>query len=298
VTPRALFVGLATLDLIYRAERPPAANEKIVAERQLVAAGGPAANAAATFSHLGGSATLLAAIGTGVPADAVAAELRSRGVEIHDVARGEPDILPVSSIVVSSDTGDRAVISRNAGGHDVKPPGDLTELLSEVDLVEVDGHHPRLSLAVARAARERGLPVLLDAGSWKPITSRLLPFCDLVLASADFRPPGVSSAPDVLDFLLDAGAGLAAVSRGPAAILWRTGNDGGEVPVATVPIVDTLGAGDVLHGAFAYAAAADPRESRFPDALVFAAGVASSSCSVFGTRAWMDGAVHDYVGRG
>lgn len=290
--PRALFVGLTTLDLIYRVERLPTANEKIVAEQQLIAAGGPAANAAVTFAHMGGSASLLTAIGAGIPAEVAAAELASHGIDIHDAAPGQPDILPVSSIMVTADTGDRAVISRNAGRHDVDPPGELATLLSGVDLVEVDGHHPRLALAAVEAARTCGLPVLLDAGSWKPVTSELLPLCDLVLASTDFRPPGLSGdSTDVLDYLIDAGVRFAAVSRGASPILWRTCVDRGEVLTVSLSgsVVDTLGAGDVLHGAFAYAAAADPRQERLPDALRLAAEIASASCGMFGTRAWMSG---------
>lgn len=298
MTVCALFVGLATLDLVYLAERAPRPDEKVVAERQLVAAGGPAANAAVTFARLGGSATLLTAVGTGVPADAAAAELASRGVEVRDAAAGEPDVLPVSSIVVTAGTGDRAVVSRNAGRHEVAPPADLADLLAGVGVVVLDGHHPRLCVAASLAARAAGVPVLLDAGSWKPVTERLLPLCELVVASADFRPPGAATT---LDFLVDAGARVAAVSRGSAPLRWATanaadgdGNQRGEVPVPAVDVVDTLGAGDVLHGAFAYAVAVDKGRPRLPHALEFAAGIASLSCSTFGTRDWLDHAVPAY----
>jgi sugar/nucleoside kinase (ribokinase family) len=97
----------------YRVERLPRVNEKIVAEEQLIAAGGPAANAAVTFAHLGGSASLLTAIGAGIPAEVAevaAAELASHGIDMHDAAPGQPNILPVSSIIVTAGTGDRAVI--------------------------------------------------------------------------------------------------------------------------------------------------------------------------------------------
>ncbi len=292
MTPRALFVGLAALDLVYLAERAPRSDEKVVAERQLVAAGGPAANAAVAFARLGGAATLLTAVGAGVPADAAAAELASRGVEVRDAAAGEADVLPVSSIVVTAGTGERAVVSRNAGRHEVAPPEDLADLLSGVGVVVLDGHHPRLCVAAALAARAAGVPVLLDAGSWKPVTARLLPLCQLVVASADFRPPGGATT---LRFLVDAGAWVAAVSRGPSPIRWAAGGDQrGEVPVPAVTVVDTLGAGDVLHGAFAYAVAVDAGRPRLPHALEFAAEVASLSCSTFGTREWLDHTVPAY----
>ncbi|MEM6869477.1 MAG: sugar kinase, partial [Cyanobacteria bacterium P01_C01_bin.121] len=42
---KGLFVGMTTLDCIYRAEHPPTANEKVVAQKSLMVAGGPATNA-------------------------------------------------------------------------------------------------------------------------------------------------------------------------------------------------------------------------------------------------------------
>ncbi|TAG00060.1 MAG: sugar kinase, partial [Oscillatoriales cyanobacterium] len=53
-----LFLGLATLDLIYLASKPPGENQKVVAVDSTIAAGGPATNAAVAFSGLGNAAVL------------------------------------------------------------------------------------------------------------------------------------------------------------------------------------------------------------------------------------------------
>jgi hypothetical protein len=50
---QGLFVGLTTLDCLYQADSPPAANEKVVAHKSLLVAGGPATNAAVAFAQLG-----------------------------------------------------------------------------------------------------------------------------------------------------------------------------------------------------------------------------------------------------
>ena len=57
---RGIFVGLSTVDIVYRVDEFPLANRKIAAQSQDVFAGGPATNAALAFSHLGGDATLVA----------------------------------------------------------------------------------------------------------------------------------------------------------------------------------------------------------------------------------------------
>ncbi|WP_321170769.1 PfkB family carbohydrate kinase [Embleya scabrispora] len=99
-------------------------------------------------------------------------------------------------------------------------------------------------------------------------------------------------------YLLDRGVRFAAVSRGGLPIPWGArGVSGpvirGEVAIPTgVRVVDTSGAGDVLHGALAYAVAGWPGERNgdhepFVAALSFAAGIAGRSCGAFGTRDWM-----------
>ena len=45
-----LFIGMSALDCIYLTENMPNKNQKIVSLEQLICAGGPATNAAITFS--------------------------------------------------------------------------------------------------------------------------------------------------------------------------------------------------------------------------------------------------------
>ena len=53
------------MDLVQRVGQPPGVNEKVVAQRSDLAAGGPAAVAAVTFGALGGRSVLLFALGPG-----------------------------------------------------------------------------------------------------------------------------------------------------------------------------------------------------------------------------------------
>ena len=76
---QGLFVGLVTLDLVYLVTALPQSNQKIVALEDSMTAGGPAANAAVTFSHLGNSATLLSSVGQHPSRQLVLADLQSCG---------------------------------------------------------------------------------------------------------------------------------------------------------------------------------------------------------------------------
>ena len=305
--PRALFAGLCTLDIIQGVTRMPGRNEKVTAQRQAIAAGGPATNAAVTFAFLGGQATLVTGVGGHPLTRGMLVDLQHAGVTLIDAAAGHDAPPAVSSIIVTEGTGDRCVVSTNAVDLCLQPPSTLDDLVAAADVVLIDGHHPAVALAVARLARTRGRPCILDGGSWKPHTPDLLPHVDIAICSADFRPPswpsGSPRGADVLDALLDAGVPWAAVTDGSRAVRWASGDGArgasaggasagglrGEVPVPPVDAADTLGAGDIFHGAFTYAmagaGAVDPES--FGSALRFAACVAAHSCRTFGTRSWM-----------
>jgi sugar/nucleoside kinase (ribokinase family) len=289
--PEGLFVGLCTLDVIQLVDHAPASNEKLTAREQVAAAGGPAANAAAAFSHMGGTARLLTAIGSHPLGLGVAADLDRLGVAVSDLAADSVEPPAVSSILVTASSGERAVASTNATGCRLTPPGDLDRLVAACDIAEFDGHHMELALAAARLARAVGRPTVFDGGSWKDGTQNLLPLIDVAVCSADFRPPGASRPTDTLRFLREHGVVWSAVSRGGQPIVWAGPDGGGTVEVPAVRVADTLGAGDVLHGALAHHLAVQGHltSEGFVEALRSAAAVASRACASFGTRAWMQG---------
>jgi sugar/nucleoside kinase (ribokinase family) len=287
--PSALFAGLCTLDIIQAVPRMPGQNEKMTAFGQCVAAGGPAANASAAFACLGGRATLLTGVGGHPLAEGMRADLEQAGVALIDVAAGDNRPPAVSSIIVTRESGDRCVVSMNAVGRSLEAPPGLGALVDGCQAVLIDGHHPALALAVARAALVRGKPCILDGGSWKDNTPDLLPHVDAAVCSADFRPPGVTAVADVLDYLLGNGIEWAAVTDGAQPIAWAAGGTRGQIPVPEARVADTLGAGDIFHGAFAYAIAKGGgiTADSFGAALRFGAKVAAYSCQYFGTRQWM-----------
>ena len=295
--PAGLFAGLCTLDIIQLVSKLPGPDEKITARRQTVAAGGPAANAAVTFAALGGRAVLVTAAGAHPLADGIRADLAAAGVRLVDAAAGDPASPPVSSVFVTKGGPGRAVVSLNAAGRTAAPPAELAALAAAAGIVLVDAHHRDLALAAARAARQAGVPSVVDGGSWRDGTQELLSLVDAAICSADFRPPGGSGPGPVLGYLLGCGVRWAAVTSGAGPIRWA-GPDGlhGEVPAVAVPVADTVAAGDVFHGAMAYHLAAAARDgpaqitrARWQAALESAAAVAARSCRFFGTREWLAG---------
>ena len=225
-----LAVGLCTVDLVQRVDSLPAPGEKVQSTSVSLAAGGPATNAAITMALLGAQVRLVTALGSHPLADLARRDVEAYGVEVVDVLPERAEPPAVSAVSVRRSDGERTVVSHNAAGVGVSAWFNM----SDVDTVLLDGHHPELAL---NAAREAVGPVVLDAGSWKPVFPDLLPHVDVCACSSAFRDP--------------VDCPVVTWTNGPDPVRWQAGADTGEVGVEQVRAVDTLGAGDVWHGALA-----------------------------------------------
>ncbi len=292
--PSALFAGLCVVDLVHRVTRPPGPDEKVTALSQELTAGGPATNAAVTFAVLGGSATLVTAVGAHALGAVVRADLDRPGLTVVDLAAADAGFEPsVSAVVVVDATGERSVVSRDAAEVDERSAVSRTRRAlsaAEVsgaapDVVLLDGHYPAVALEVAAWARARRIPVVLDAGRWKPHLAPLFGLVDEVVCSGDLTVPAGAGFAALAAYAHGLGARVVAQTHGAGAIDVSVEGRRSRVPVPTVTAVDTLGAGDVLHGAYAFhrALGADAEA-----ALAAAAGVASFRCGIAGSRGWVE----------
>jgi len=284
--PRGVFVGLATLDVINRVDAGPAANQKITAREQFVAAGGPAANAAVAFAGLGGRAVLVTALGQSAIARLIASELEDHGVEVVDVTPDSSAPAPVSAVAVTIATGERSVIGADAASLVVDAPSDAEAVLDGADVVLIDGHHPLVATAFAAAAIGRGIRVVVDAGRWKPVMAELMTQADDMVCSDDFRMPGSSDSDGTAAELVAAGVDTVVTTHGDGDVLWWRDGASGSVAVPAITAADTLGAGDVFHGAYAYYSTLD--SLGLPDRIRASARVAALRCSIVGPRAWLE----------
>ena len=312
-----LACGVAVLDVQQTVDRLPGPDEKLVASDLLVCSGGPAANAAVTAAALGVDARLVTRIGDSPLGRLISADLAAHGVEVVDRA-GPFEQPAVSTVLVTRGTGQRAVVSVNASRPRSAIPEDVAgdwgqALVAGADALLVDGHHLDLAIPVATAARAAGIPVLLDGGSWKPGLERLLALVDIALISEVFGVPAEQlpaeqvlteqvpaeqlraelggSRPreaggDVLAAVAALGPPVVARSRGPRPLEVLTHSGRAEAPVPVVEVVDTLGAGDVLHGALS-AWLAVRGTGGLLDGLAWAARLAADSCTAAGARGWL-----------
>jgi sugar/nucleoside kinase (ribokinase family) len=219
--------------------------------------GGPAANAAVAIARLGGRAAFAGAVGDDALGREQVAELSREGVDVSAVetARGAPSF--VSFILVDEADGARTIVS----APEPRPlaSGLADPLASPPDLVLVDGWGGAAQVRLARDARARGVPLLLDAGSARPEVLEIAALADVVIASEPFAEEraGPGRAGDALRLLLEGGARLAAVTLGARGALGGARGSASlfEVPALPIRAVDTTGAGDAFHGGAAFALA-------------------------------------------
>jgi sugar/nucleoside kinase (ribokinase family) len=277
-----LFVGLITLDFIYQVLRYPHQNQKTVATDYLITAGGPATNAAVTFQSLNPNfkTTLLGVLGNHPMTQLIRRDLEEQGIHLIDLDSTYIEPPPVSSIIVTEATGDRAVVSINATRTQMLPDVIPDDILAGIDIVLIDGHQILVGTEIAKQAKQNGIPVVMDGGSWKAGTENLLPFVDYAICSANFHPPGCLDHESVFDYLATFEIAHVAITQGEKPILYRSPHQQGILEVPSINAVDTLGAGDILHGAFCSAIL----QKDWIESLNFASEIASQSCQHLGNR--------------
>ncbi|MFZ1084137.1 MAG: PfkB family carbohydrate kinase [Terracidiphilus sp.] len=286
---RVLFLGRSTLDALFWLDLLPAEDTKVYAKQFQTTPGGPALNAAITNSLLGGESLLISAIGAGPWAALVRAELERQHVALLDLAVGTGYETPLSTVLLASSNSSRTIVNPPlstvelpllAGSWEKAVPADWGPV---PQVVLTDGFHLGETLHLLAACKAEGAALCLDGGSWKPRTAELAPLLTAAICSERFAVPGLDGTPESLfSWFADQGVPCAALTRGSKPILgWERGRRF-EIEIASINAIDTLGAGDVLHGSFCHSYALT---SDFESALRSASQIATLSCQNFGIRA-------------
>jgi sugar/nucleoside kinase (ribokinase family) len=286
---RVLFVGRTTLDVLYRLGCFPEEDTKAYATAMHAAPGGPATNAAITHALLGGDALLLSPIGGGPWAAPVRATLAQHGVQHIDLAANTAYETPLVTVLVNTAHSTRTAVNPPLTAVPFSAlPAEWNAAWGESPRVILsDGFHLHETLELLRTSRNAGAALVLDGGSWKPGTDSLAPLLTAAICSERFTAPGASRDPEAtLAWFAAQGVPFAAVTRGPKPILVLDRGRRFEIEIESIHAVDTLGAGDVLHGAFCHFLA---RTGDCEHSLREAARVATRSCTDLGVDAWTCG---------
>ena len=278
-----LCIGQAVQDFVFSVDTMPDAAEKYRASAFESIGGGPAATAAVAIAKLGGEAQLAARIGEDAIAGLVVAELESYGVDCSLVRRFANCRSSLSAVIVDSD-GERLVVNYLDPALGTNSSWLPQQLPDNINAVLVDTRWPEGALHGLQLARQAGVPAVLDADLPVPADGELLRTATHVAFSAAGLAEYCGDA--------DAARGLQAVDAttdawccvtlGGSGTIYVSDGELRNVAAHEVQVTDTLGAGDVWHGALALALA-EGRSTN--NAMTFASAAAALKVRNGGGRA-------------
>lgn len=275
---RIVTLGNAFLDTIVYLPRLPTEPCKFRANNVVRTGGGIAATAAFAVARLGAETEYWGRLGQDAAGDDILARLRATGVNTDHVRRVEGGVSPIGTVLVSPD-GERMAFGFI--GRDLGDEADWLPLdrLAGVDAVMADYSWWQGAGAVFREAHQRGIPTVLDAdvGDMDAVM-RLLDLPDHIVFSAACLER-LSETDDIEQGLRHAAGlcrGIVSVTVGEKGFWWFDGERARHVPTFAVAALDTNGAGDIFHGAYALGIA----EGRnVEDAARLASATAALKCA-------------------
>ncbi len=276
-TSDVLCVGHASYDLIYSVPHHPGPDEKLFADGFIHCGGGPAANAAVMAAKLGLTSAFSGYLGNDLYGEFHCQDLIKHKVNVDKVVRGQHPT-PLSMVLVKPD-GKRALI--NYKGETKALPAESIDYADiRPKAILFDGHEPYLSKPLAQWAKAQGIPTILDAGSVHEGTLALMPIVDYLVCSEKFALQWAGNE-DIALAKMSAISPNVVVTLGERGVRWRQGERGGALPAYPIDVVDTTGAGDAFHGAFAAALAVG---LSWQETLRYASAAGSLCCTKLGAR--------------
>lgn len=275
-------LGIATLDYVYSVEHLPTRGEKYRARDLAVVGGGCAGNASVAIARLGGESWIATRLADDLTGDRIVADLEADGADTRFARRFAGLRSPVSAILVDA-AGERMVVSYSDPAVPEEPDWLPAALPAGAGAVLADTRWGEGSLAALKLARAGGVPGVLDGDRRPPHPDILATASHVAFSAQALREVAGEDDPrDGLAKLAEGASNWLAVTLGSNGVLFIEDGAVAHLPAFPVEAVDTLGAGDVWHGAFALALA-EGKGAR--EAIRFASATAAIKCTRFGGRA-------------
>ena len=250
-------IGQATYDITLRYTGPLVANQKYRVAESWGWPGAPALNAACLCAKWGAPVELVARLGDDLYGLRIREELATCGVGTNHLITGTGAVTSYSLIAVDDEKGERTIFNVpcpvKAAAYQVPD--------ARPDVVLADGHEPAATLDVLAAWP--GVPSVVDAGTYRESTYEVARAVGYIVCSEDFARQYTGTVLDDADDACATDAllsriegindGVAVVTLGERGLVYRDA-DGvpRRMPAFEAQAVDTTGAGDIFHGAFAH----------------------------------------------
>ncbi|SDS95429.1 ribokinase [Actinopolymorpha singaporensis] len=252
---RVCVLGSANMDLVVFAERAPELGETVAGRRFVTVPGGKGANQAIAAARAGGDVAMVGSVGDDPYGRQLRAVLDDAGVDTRALAN-VAETTGTAHILVEDGGENSIVVVPGANGTVHGLAYGLDEALTGAQLLLLQLELPLDAvLAGAKAARERGVKVVLTPAPAQPLPAELLKCVDLLVPNESEAlvltgKDDVNSAAHALAELVPE----VVVTLGADGARWLRRDGAGEhVPAPSVQVRDTTAAGDTFVGTLAVA---------------------------------------------
>ena len=280
-----LVIGRSCLDYIAVVDNFPQENQKVPMALRLTEGGGQGGTAACCISTLGGRVAYVAKLGDDPEGRTCLNRLRRYGVsgEFIDIVKGGQT--PVAYALITRSSGDRTIVYEPNTLPKIEMHDSLVRLMDQTGVVLIDPEVTYLGREI-KSLKGDAIKLVYDCERWREGIEDMLAVADYVVPSAEFLGaaevnPGPASLKEKIYQLKKRVSGSLIVTHGENGAYYLADNLLYHVMAPVVDAVDTIGAGDNFHAAFAFAIA---KGFDLQLAVSFSVAVASLSCREYGGR--------------
>jgi len=281
---KVLGIGNATLDIIHVVDRYPNENEEIRCRQRFIRRGGNATNTLVVLSQLGIACSWAGVLVNNLDGEIILDDLHRHGIDTGNCRRIDSGSVPVSSVLVSKDTGSRSIIHyRDLPEYAFSDFESIT--LHSFSWLHFEGRNVTETRRMLESlhAGPTSIPCSLEIEKPRDGIEALFPYADILLFSREYAlAMGFTEPFSMLGTVRE---------HCPHADLFCTWGDAGAVATdshgrvyenaafAPTTVVDTLGAGDTFNAAVisGYLEGLDIRET-----LAQACRLAGEKCGQYG----------------
>jgi sugar/nucleoside kinase (ribokinase family) len=280
-----LVIGRNCIDYMAVVERFPEEDDKAPLIERYVEGGGQAGTSACCVARLGGKVALVGNIGNDNEGKFCVRRLKDYKVNTDYIQMLENDTTPVAYLFVTRSSGKRTIIYEPS----LLPPitmGDkLVQLITKAKTLSLDPQTTYLAKTL-KERRPPGTQIIYDCERWLDHVEDMMGVADFFIPSSVFfkSKPETFDASDLYGNILILGEmvkGQAIVTHGPDGAYYPYQGRLYQIKAPEVKAIDTTGAGDNFHGAFAFAVS---KGLDLHEAVKLAVSVASLSCRGYGGR--------------
>ncbi len=279
-------LGQCSLDNLFIVDSFPAPDTKKEIIDWTTAGGGPVATALVGLSRLGISCSFHGIAGDDEAGKKIAESLLSEGIDVNGLLTRHRSYSQVAFIAIEKGSGKRTIFWKRPSADPLKPLELPRNFLDDSAFLLVDGLMAETSLYAVKKAKEKNIPVMLDAGRIREGMIELAHLSDYVVCSEEFARElanGIQFDPEKAVMSMKSfGSKAATITLGNKGSITLCGDEIFRMPAFDVDVVDTTGAGDVFHGGYIYGLL---QKWNIKDVVRFASAFAALKCRKPGGRA-------------